>query len=463
MKQSLCHSCDSTLESSNDCNLSIDPVFQTQEKKMTKTFSVLTFTAVLLVLAIISLVCGRQTVNIKNHDTQEEPSSPTFSRICYFSIQNGLHFSAINGTLCTHVLIGFARVENVTLIPQNATDLAIYQQVKPFKRRYPEVKVMLSVGGGGNYDGFHQAASNLYNRIKFSISAVNMLTTYGFDGLDVDWEFPGWHDTWPEDQYLFVLLLKQLKTFFHKPYLYSNLITDRLHDKPADHFLLSAAVTGDYTVADPSYLYAEIAKYVDFINLMTYDYHKWVPILPFTGLNSPLFARDVEKGYFATLNTAWSAYYWFQKGMPKEKIMIGIPLYARAYELVLPDINGIGAPSKYGLGDWTVSQVCGLLADKAHGAQRVWDPEAQVPYAFRGQTWVTYEDAESVQAKIRWVLANGFGGVMSYNLNSDDWQGRSCSRVLPGFENLVETHPGGGYSPDRFPLQTLIYNLTSIL
>lgn len=71
---------------------------------------------------------------------------------------------------------------------------------------------------------------------------------------------------------------------------------------------------------------------VDFINLMAYDYHYWTAYLPFTGPNAPIYAAANDYNYFATLNANWSVHKWVDEGMPKEKIILGVPTYAHTYE-----------------------------------------------------------------------------------------------------------------------------------
>lgn len=74
------------------------------------------------------------------------------------------------------------------------------------------------------------------------------------------------------------------------------------------------------------------SRYVDFVSMMGYDYHIFWPYLPFTGYNAPLFKSKNDKYYFATMNIQWSADYWVKKGMPKEKLVIGIPTYGRTWK-----------------------------------------------------------------------------------------------------------------------------------
>lgn len=70
---------------------------------------------------------------------------------------------------------------------------------------------------------------------------------------------------------------------------------------------------------------------MDFINLMTYDFHFYTKTTPFTGFNSPLYAADSEKEYLRTLNINFSAYNWNASGLAKEKIVVGLPTYGHTF------------------------------------------------------------------------------------------------------------------------------------
>lgn len=182
--------------------------------------------------------------------------------------------------------------------------------------------------------------------------------------------------------------------------------------------VLSVAVSAIVTIIDASYNVTELAKYVDFINLMAYDFHLYTKYWPFTGFNAPLYARKIEKSYFAYLNTNWAAKYWNYLGMSKQKILIGIPTYGLTF--ILADMN-CTSPDCADLGqsdDVTYSDVCVLLRNSS--VHNAFDNESMVPYLYYGNNWVTYDDVNSVSIKAKWIIDNEFGGVMTFNLNSDD-------------------------------------------
>lgn len=328
-------------------------------------------------------------------------------RVCYYTSGNPAP-NLLNTTLCTHIIAGFSVVTNGVLDLGTADKKKFFMQTTDLKRNNSELKVLLTVGGGGSNGGFSEAVNSISNRTKFIISTLATLGKYNFDGLDIDWEFPVWNDGVKEDKSNLISFLKEFKAL--------STFYARLVGKPPS--LLTVAVAAVQGIITSSYDIPEMAKYVDFINLMSYDYHDYLWYTPFTGHNSPLFNSSREKAYFSTLNTAWSANYWFQQGMPKSKIMIGIPTYAHTYTLVNPQYHNVDDPASGTKDDITFPDVCKLLSS---GGTRVFDNESQVPYAYKGYDWVSYEDPVSISGKAKWIKSEGYGGAMTYNLNSDDW------------------------------------------
>lgn len=141
---------------------------------------------------------------------------------------------------------------------------------------------------------------------------------------------------------------------------------------------------------------------------MSYDYHFYLWYFPITGHNAPLYAARKETGYVGTLNVNYSAMYWRAKGMPPEKLVIGIPTYGHSYQLDNSFNHELFAPAanfgKLGIkGFVSYPTICSFLAG---GATRQFDNESKVPFAYRDREWVSYEDAISARVKV--MLASSF-------------------------------------------------------
>ncbi|XP_011160586.1 chitinase-3-like protein 2 [Solenopsis invicta] len=335
--------------------------------------------------------------------------------VCYYTISGDLNTSwelspsHIDPHLCTHIIVGFASVVNNTLdIGDNAR---VYEQVVALKNLEPNLKVMISAGGNNElHDGFSEMVKNHANRKKFIQSVLNVIKTFRLDGFDVDWEFPAWLGADVREKIHFVQLLEELRKEF---------------DRSGQKLILTVAVAAPQAIVDQSYSIPEMAEHIDFINLMSYDYHFYVWYFPVTDLNAPLFPRCTETGYLSTLNVNFSAQYWIAKGMPREKVVVGIPTYGHTYKLDNPLNHNLQAPTS-GFGQLGVKgfvsypTVCQFLQS---GAESVFNKESRVPYAFKGREWISYDNEESVYYKSTWIRTNGFKGAMILSLNVDDWNG----------------------------------------
>ncbi|XP_076637328.1 chitinase-3-like protein 2 isoform X1 [Colletes latitarsis] len=333
--------------------------------------------------------------------------------VCYYTIPGDLNTlwelssSHIDPNICTHIIMGFASVVNCSLDLGNSS--SIYKDILTLKNQQPELRVMISVGGSNELHlGFSEMVKNHANRKRFIKSVLNVTKSFGFDGLDLDWEFPAWLGANELEKIHFIQLLEELRKEFQQA---------------KQTLILSVAVAAPQAIVDQSYNVVEMAKYVDFVNLMTYDYHFYVWYYPITGLNAPLFPRSSESGYLSTLNLNFSAQYWLSKGMPREKLIVGIPTYGHSYRLDNPLNHGLLAPANGfgklgGMGFVSYPKICEFLQN---GAKSVFENESKVPYAYKDREWISYDDITSVYYKAEWIRANNFGGAMIFSLNVDDW------------------------------------------
>lgn len=196
--------------------------------------------------------------------------------------------------------------------------------------------------------------------------------------------------------------------------------------------ILSVAVPAQSLLVVGKYKVKSMAKCVDFVNLMTYDLNVYNWYTPWLHHNSPLFPRATDPPYFNTLNVASSAKLWAKLGMPKSKIMVGIPTYGLSWVLTHPDRWQVGSRAAgratYAGGFVNYPEVLQYLAS---GAKREYDQEAMVPFLHKDKLWISYDDEYSVRLKALWALQNGYGGTMTFSLNADDWAGTYSSATFP--------------------------------
>ncbi|XP_011503350.1 PREDICTED: acidic mammalian chitinase [Ceratosolen solmsi marchali] len=347
--------------------------------------------------------------------------------VCYYTIEDNINYISlipnyINPYLCTHIIIGFASVYNCMIDLGN--NLNVYKDVVKLKKIHPNLKVMVSVDNNNNSD-FQDMVLNHSHRKIFIQSVLNVTKIFNLDGLDLDWEFPAWAIKPSHEKIHFAQLIYELRKEF---------------DHSGQKLILSAAVAAPRALIDQCYEVPTIAEHIDFVNLMSYDYHFYVWYYPVTDFNSPLYPHFLETGYLTSLNVNFSANYWVLKGMPRKKIVIGIPLYGHSYKLYNPSNHKIQAPaSGYGdvgyLGYASYPQVCLFLKN---GAVRVFVNDSHVPYAYKDNEWISYDDISSISSKAKWIKTNGFKGAMVYSLNMDDWNSTCSSNYTFPLTNTIK-------------------------
>lgn len=259
-------------------------------------------------------------------------------------------------------------------------------------------------------------SSTRYTRQTFVYSAIPFLRKRGFDGLDMDWEYPKGSD----DKKNFVLLLKELREAFEA----------EAQELKKPRLLLSAAVPVGPDNIRGGYDVPAIASYLDFINLMAYDFHgKWERE---TGHNAPLYAPSTDSEWRKQLSVDNAASLWVKMGAPKEKLVIGMPTYGRSFTLANPDKHGPNAPASGGGREGVYTKEGGFLAYYEicemllNGAVYVWDDEMKVPYLVDGDQWVGFDDERAIRNKMHWIKSNGFGGAMVWTIDMDDFKGEVC-------------------------------------
>ncbi|RZC33216.1 chitinase-3-like protein 2 [Asbolus verrucosus] len=349
-----------------------------------------------------------------------------FKLVCYYNFPtddfNTLQPKNIDPFLCTHINVGFANVYNNTLT-LDVSQLEILKSVVGLKKINNKLKILISVGGAGNDTGFAEMVLNHATRKLFIKSVLEHVKIYDVDGVDLDWEFPNQephHDKYQRMH--FTQLLEEFRATINK--------------QTRHKFMVTIAAAAPPFLVDNCYDVSYINQFVDFISVMSYDYHFYSKITPFTGLNSPLFQSSQDKGYFTNLNINYTTHYWILKGMSRDKIIIGLPTYGHTFRLTNNHNNGLYAPARgYGrLGsdgfvDYT--QTCKFLS--MNQISPVFDMEARSPYATKASEWISFENEQSLSFKAEYVRDQQLGGAMIYSLNTDDHMG-AC-KIDPNIHN----------------------------
>ncbi|MGW8375894.1 chitinase C-terminal domain-containing protein [Actinacidiphila sp. SB3-2] len=378
-----------------------------------------------------------------------------------------------------------------------------FNLLNKFKKQHPDVKTLISVGGwaetGGYFGedgkrvdsgGFYSMATNADGSVNaagidaFADSAVDFVRKYGFNGVDIDYEYPtsmkdaGNPLDWPLANGRRAGLVKGYATLMKA--LREKL--DRAGAADGRHYLLSVAAPSSGYLLRGMETY-QVQKYLDYVNIMSYDLHgAWNEHV---GPNAALFddGKDSElagAGVYTTsqyggigyLNTDW-AYHYFRGSMPAGRINIGLPYYTRGFKNVTGGTDGLWGrapatecPAGSGLtkcGDGAVG-IDNLWHDKdtngkesPAGSNPMWhaknlekgvvgdyakqygfpadtkltgtyarkyDATLKSPWLWNAEkkVFLSTEDEQSVGAKADYVADRGIGGAMIWELAGDyEW------------------------------------------
>ena len=248
-----------------------------------------------------------------------------------------------------------------------------------------KIYIVLSIGGW-TAGGFSEMASTERRRKAFARDCKRIVKEYHLDGIDMDWEYPSCDEAGisasPDDIDNFTLLMRELRKTLGKDYL------------------LSCA-----TIADARYVdFKAIEPYVDLVNIMMYDVGN-PPYHHAALYRSEMSGRvRAQEAFQAHLNA----------GIPANKLVLGVPFYGRSVK---------------GFGDTAY----GALVKRAD-VTRMWDDVAKVPYLVNGdgEFVCTYEDAESLAWKCRFVKQTGMRGAMYWEYRCDDEAGTLRNAVWNG-------------------------------
>ena len=331
----------------------------------------------------------------------------------------------------THVNYGHARFAD----KKNGTGLEIakpeyLRKLAAYKQDYPELKILLMVGGWGyNADGFSMMARDTAKRKAFCQNILKACEDYGIDGVDLDWEYPthAAHSTYngadyyngadPSDTRNFTSLVSELR---------ETLGPDRL-------ITYAASSSGNYMDNKGA------LDYVDYINVMTYSmgdppYH-----------NSPLYHSSLTR----KISGDESIGIFVSQGVPCDRMNYGIGFY------------GHGDGSVYPSSVQYHKAVDALSTGKVDGKSvegyniRWWDDTGKNCYLgdAAGKMYASYEDPESIGYRVAYLKQKGMLGAFAWEYREDDSKGtlRRALRDLMDGKTVTNPYPGNGPSTPSDP------------
>ncbi|CAH1799440.1 unnamed protein product [Owenia fusiformis] len=374
--------------------------------------------------------------------TKATPEESLYKRVCYFTnwaqyrVYPGKFFpSDVDPFLCTHIIYSFGKVVNgpadeSTIEPYEWNDISVlYPAIMALKSTNPNLKVLLAIGGWTHGSKpFTELVASPSKLRNFVWNSITYLRHHGFDGLDLDWEYPTARGGIPADRERFVELCRELRGGFELEATQSN----------RERMLLTAAVGCGKDTIDAAYDINGFTPYLDFINLMTYDLAgQWDGR---TAIHSALHPRNEDPA--PTLNQEYAVNRFINEGTPPEKLILGIPLYGRTFRLST-SATGLGAPTAtFGAPSGPITNEEGFMSyyeicqKIASGWTYEYDNEHDDSYAFSDSDWVGYTDTLGIKAKIDFIKDMRLGGAMVWALDLDDFTGNLCSLSLERYPLL---------------------------
>ena len=301
-------------------------------------------------------------------------------------IQGSFGPDEINYSVITHVLHAFAW-------PDDEGNIITYsgmldQEINSTVHEH-DASILLSLGGWGNSDGFPGMISTAETRQNFINGLLDIFNAYGYDGIDLDWEFPS---TTTETNNL-TLLVQDLRSAF---------------DASGENYLITMAV-GPSNWTGQHFDYETITANIDWYSMMGYDFHgSWSS---HAGHNAPLYSSppgdpdgSVDTGVYYLIN---------DRNIPSEKLNLGVPFYGKQFNTgeINGSFNGDVLDIRY-------NEVLSLINA---GWEYHWDDVAKCPYLQNSDNnvLVTFDDYQSIQEKSQYANERGLGGMMIWALGYD--------------------------------------------
>lgn len=311
------------------------------------------------------------------------------------------------------------------------------KQLYLLKKKHRNMKTLLSIGGWTYSPKFVPAAATDANRKRFAASSVKLLADWGFDGIDIDWEYP----TNAVEARNYVLLLKEVRAALDR-YTTANRLNYR--------FIITIA-----TAAGPQHYnkmdLKNMRPYVDMWHLMAYDYAgSWDSTTGHTA-NVYLSSSNPRETKFSTEKAVND---YIGAGIPARQILLGMPLYGRSFANTPRTVGS----TYQGVGGGTIEKGIYLFKDLPRPGSNTWTSKnliAAVSYDHKKKELISFEGTATAKLKAQYLIKKGLGGAFYWEASGDKTGAHSLVKIvgnsLGGLEqsrNLL-TYPKSVYDNIR--------------
>ncbi|XP_037823626.1 chitinase-like protein Idgf2 [Lucilia sericata] len=378
---------------------------------------------------------------------------------------------------CSHLVYGSLGIKpDLYQVYSLHEDLDVHRhqfsEITSLKRKYPHLKILLSIGGDKDIDPDHP---NKYiellegERVKqtaFINTAYSMVRSYGFDGIDLAFQFP---KNKPRKVHSDIgSIWKKFKKVFTGDFIvdpnadmhkeqFTTLVRDLRNALKPDGLMLTLTVLPNVN----STWYFDVpavSSLVDYVNLAAFDFLTPERNPQEADFTAPLYEL-YDQNRLPHYNADYQVSYWLQNQCPAHKIILGMTTYGRAWKLTsdsgstgVPVVPKTEGPAEAGMQSQTPGllswpEICAKLPNPANaflkGAdaplRRVSDPTKRYgTYAYRPADdngehgiWISYEDPDSASNKASYVRSKGLGGLSLFDLSYDDFRGLCTGDKYP--------------------------------
>jgi len=302
----------------------------------------------------------------------------------------------------THLIFSFGGLEKNRFTIRSAVDSATIKSMVHLKKNNPGLKVMLSLGGWGGCATCSDVFSTPEARREFAQSVKEVTNYFKTDGIDLDWEYPAiqgypGHTFHPNDRNNFTEVTKELR------------------EANGKNFQISFAAGGFTSYIDSSIEWKEIIKYIDFINIMSYDLVHGYSVV--SGHHTPLYSSSNQ-----IESTAHAVEMLIKAGVPANKLVIGAAFYGRFFKIEEGHPVDLYQPCKFSHGFSYKYNNDSLSL--SNGFEKYWDEVAQAPYAIneKRRLLATWDDEKSIRLKTEYAKKKNLGGIMFWQLYDDSFR-----------------------------------------
>ena len=308
----------------------------------------------------------------------------------------------------SHINYAFIDIkDNRAWLHNEATDTINLRKLSELKQKNPDLKILISIGGWSWSKNFSDATLTDSSTRNFALSAIDIVSKYDLDGVDIDWEYPGMigdsNIYRPDDKQHYTFLLKKLREGL-----------DSLGRTTHRKYYVTTAVGGSQSFIDHTEM-DKAQQYTDYINIMSYDYAgAWNVV---SGHHTNLYTSSGDSNQYSAHRSIQA---FMAAGVPANKIVMGIAFYGKGWQMESSDNKGLYRKTLNAARGGGFTYLKDSLIDK-NGYREYWDAIAKAPYLFNAEKkiFISYDNEKSVKAKCKYVKQHHLAGVMFWEYNSD--------------------------------------------